>query len=92
MRCWLFWFLLVYLVRERRDLGAARAGWPAVSGGGAPSERFRRAHVLLIGWYLRGLVGSAARVLGLTLVSESVPDDLALGRAPTVPRPVRSSC
>jgi 1-acyl-sn-glycerol-3-phosphate acyltransferase len=49
--------------------------------------------VRLVGWYLRGLVGSASRVLGLRLVSESVPDDLALGhpvhRAPSATeRPV----
>ncbi len=78
----LFWFLLVYLVRESVGIFALLALWLA-SGFGwkVRSERFRRAHVLLIGWYLRGLVGSAARVLGLTLVSESVPDDLALGRS-----------
>lgn len=78
----LFWFLLVYLVRESVGIFALATLW-LLSGAGwkLRSERFHRAHVLLIGWYLRGLVGSAARVLGLKLVSESVPDDLALARA-----------
>lgn len=78
----LFWFLLVYLVRESVGLFALFTLW-LLSGLGwkVRSERFARAHVLLVGWYLRGLVGSAARVLGLTLVSESVPDDLVMGRS-----------
>lgn len=85
----LFWFLLVYLVRESVALFALLTLW-VLSGFGwkLRSERFARAHVLLTGWYLRGLVGSAARVLGLTLVAESVPDDLALGTEPGARRPV----
>lgn len=80
----LFWFLLVYLVRESVGLFALLTLW-VLSGFGwkLRSERFTRAHVQLTGWYLRGLVGSAARVLGLTLVAESVPDDLAFGRSAT---------
>ena len=90
----LFWFLLVYLVRESVGIFALTTLW-LLSGAGwkLRSDRFHRAHVLLIGWYLRGLVGSAARVLGLKLVSESVPDDLALAhvgsaspRRPVLPR------
>jgi 1-acyl-sn-glycerol-3-phosphate acyltransferase len=76
----LFWFLLVYLVRESVGLFALLTLW-IISGFGwkLRSPRFRAAHVVLIGWYLRGLIGSAARVLGLRLVGESVPDDLVLG-------------
>jgi len=75
----LFWFLLVYLLRESLGIFALTFIW-VISGFGwkLRTDRFRRAHVALIGWYLRGLVGSAARVLGLTLVNESVPDDLAI--------------
>jgi len=74
-----FWFLLVYLLRESLGIFALLFLW-VISGFGwkLRSDRFLRAHVALIGWYLRGLVGSAARVLGLTLVNESVPDDLAV--------------
>ena len=75
----LYWFLVVYLVRESTGIVALAALW--VLGGFGwklRTDRFRRAHVRLIGWYLRGLVGSAARVLGLRLVSEGVPDDLAI--------------
>lgn len=80
----LFWFLLVYLLRETIGIVALAFLWVA-SGFGRrlATERFRRAHVALIGWYLRGLVGSASRVLHLRLVTEAVPDDLA------VPAPVR---
>ena len=75
----LFWFLLVYLLRESLGVFALLALW-IVSGFGwrLRRDRFRRAHVLLVGWYLRGLVGSAAKVLGLRLVNEAVPDDLAI--------------
>lgn len=73
----LFWFLLVYLLRESVGICALAALWVA-SGFGRRlgTDRFRRAHVALVGWYLRGLVGSASRVLGLQLVTEAVPDDL----------------
>lgn len=75
----LFWFLLVYLLRESLGIFALCAIWLA-SGFGwkLRTDRFRRAHVALVGWYLRGLVVSAARVLGLRLVTESVPDELAI--------------
>lgn len=75
----LFWFLLVYLLRESLGVFALTALW-LLSGFGwkLRSDRFRRAHVALVGWYLRGLVVSAARVLGLRLVTESVPDELAI--------------
>ena len=75
----LYWFLVVYLVRESTGIVALTALW-VLSGFGwkLRSDRFLRAHVRLIGWYLRGLVGSAARVLGLRLVNEGVPDDLAI--------------
>ena len=75
----LFWFLLVYLLRESLGIFALFFVW-VTSGFGwkLQTDRFRRVHVALIGWYLRGLVGSAARVLGLALVNESVPDDLAV--------------
>lgn len=90
----LFWFLLVYLVRESVGIFALATMWVvSVFGWKLGTDRFRRAHVRMVGWYLRGLVGSASRVLGLRLVSESVPDDLALGhpvhRAPAATeRPV----
>ncbi|CAB4540820.1 unannotated protein [freshwater metagenome] len=76
----LFWFLLVYLLRESLGIFGLLSLW-LLSGCGwkLQSERFARAHVRLTGWYLRGLVGSASKVLGLSLITESVPDDLALG-------------
>lgn len=85
----LFWFLLVYLVRESMGVVALFTLW-VLSGFGwrRDSDRFRRAHVRLVGWYLRGLVGSAQRVLGLLLVSEAVPDDLALDHVAPTRRPV----
>jgi 1-acyl-sn-glycerol-3-phosphate acyltransferase len=85
----LFWFLLVYLVRESMGIFALITLW-ILSGFGwrLRSDRFQRAHVRLVGWYLRGLVGSAKRVLGLSLVSETVPDDLALDHVAPSRRPV----
>lgn len=90
----LFWFLLVYLLRESVGIVALAFLWVA-SGFGRRihTRRFRRAHVVLAGWYLRGIVGSASRVLGLRLVTEAVPDDLAVrdperGAPGTPPRPV----
>jgi 1-acyl-sn-glycerol-3-phosphate acyltransferase len=85
----LFWFLLVYLVRESMGVVALFTLW-LLSGFGwrQDSDRFRLAHVRLMGWYLRGLVGSANRVLGLSLVSEAVPDDLALDHVAPTRRPV----
>jgi 1-acyl-sn-glycerol-3-phosphate acyltransferase len=75
----LFWFLLVYLLRESLGVVALFALWVLSGfGWGLGRDHFRRAHVLLVGWYLRGLVGSAAKVLGLRLVNEAVPDDLAI--------------
>jgi hypothetical protein len=76
----MFWFLLVYLLRESLGIFGLLSLW-VLSGFGwkLRSERFSRAHIRLTGWYLRGLVGSASKVLGLSLVTESVPDDLALG-------------
>jgi len=76
----MFWFLLVYLLRESLGIFGLLSLW-VMSGFGwkLRSERFSRAHIRLTGWYLRGLVGSAAKVLRLSLVTESVPDDLALG-------------
>lgn len=75
----LAWFFVVYLVRESVGIVALTFLW-VLSGFGwkLRTDRFRRAHVRLIGWYLRGLVGSAAKVLGLRLMSEGVPDDLAI--------------
>jgi len=76
----LFWFFLVYLLRESLGIFGLFFLW-VTSGCGwkLRSDRFSRAHFRLTGWYLRGLVGSASKVLGLTLITESVPDDLALG-------------
>jgi 1-acyl-sn-glycerol-3-phosphate acyltransferase len=88
----LFWFLLVYLVRETLGIFALAFLWLASGfGRSLETDRFRRAHVALIGWYLRGLVDSASRVLGLRLVTEAVPDDLAVADRPVAgspPRPV----
>ena len=73
------WFLLVYLVRESVGLVALFALW-VVSGFGwrLSSDRMRRAHVFLVGWYLNGLVVSARRVMGLRVVTEDVPEGLAV--------------
>lgn len=70
----LTWFFIAYLLRETIGLFALAFLW-IVSGFGwkLDSERFRLAHLALAGWYLGGLVHSASRVLGLTLVSESEP-------------------
>ncbi len=70
----LFWFLLVYLVRESVGIFALITLW-VLSGFGwqLHRDRFRRAHVVLVGWFLRGLVGAASRVLGLRLVPDGVP-------------------
>lgn len=88
----LLWFLLVYLVRESVGLVAMFVLW-LVSGFGwrLRSDRMRRAHVVLEGWYLRGLTGSAQRVLGLRVTTDAVPAGLAVDepfRAP-VPEGVR---
>ncbi|MEX0767681.1 MAG: 1-acyl-sn-glycerol-3-phosphate acyltransferase [Microthrixaceae bacterium] len=76
----LFWFLLVYLLRESLGIFGLISLW-VMSGCGwkLRTDRFQQAHFRLTGWYLRGLIGSASKVLGLSLVTESVPDDLALG-------------
>lgn len=77
----LYWFLLVYLVRESVGLFALGALWVACGfGWKLRGDRFRRAHVKLEGWYLGGLVKSAQRVLGLRLDVQGVPDDLAVDR------------
>ncbi len=90
----LLWFALVFLVRECLGVVALAVLW-VLSGFGRnlDSDRSQRAHVALMGWYLRGLVGAASRVLGLELVTEAVPDDLRVrdgepGAPPTPPRPV----
>lgn len=81
----LFWFLLVYLVRESVGIFALVALW-VLSGFGwkLRSDRMVRAHVKLVGWFLGGLVKSAQRVLGLRLVADDVPEDLG------VPNPFRA--
>ncbi len=81
----LYWFLLVYLVRESVGIFALTALWVG-SGFGwkLRSDRVVRAHVKLEGWYLGGLVKSAQKVLGLRLVADGVPADLA------VPDPFRA--
>ena len=81
----LYWFLLVYLVRESVGIFALMALW-VMSGFGwkLRSDRMVRAHVKLEGWYLGGLVKSAQRVLGLRVVAEDVPGHLA------VPEPFRA--
>ena len=81
----LFWFLLVYLVRESVGIFALVALWVG-SGFGwkLRSDRIVRAHVKLEGWYLGGMVKSAERVVGLRLVADNVPADL------TVPDPFRA--
>ncbi|MFV0317443.1 MAG: 1-acyl-sn-glycerol-3-phosphate acyltransferase [Microthrixaceae bacterium] len=73
----LLWFLLVYLVRETVGLFALAVLW-VLSGFGwkLRSDRFVRAHVLLAGWFVGGLIGSARRVLGLRVVPEEVPDGM----------------
>jgi 1-acyl-sn-glycerol-3-phosphate acyltransferase len=75
----LLWFLLVYLVRESVALFALLFMW-VLSGFGLrlSSDRFQRAHFLLVGWYLHGLLGSARRVMGLRVVSEGQPESLAV--------------
>lgn len=80
----LLWFLLVYLVREAVGLCAMAVLW-VLSGFGwkLHGDRFQRAHVVLMGWYLHGLIGSARRVMGLRIVTEQGPDRLA------VPHPFR---
>jgi 1-acyl-sn-glycerol-3-phosphate acyltransferase len=77
----LLWFLLVYLVREAAGLCAMCFLW-VFSGFGwkLHRDRFQRAHVVLVGWYLHGLIGSARRVLGLRVVTEIPPDHLAVAR------------
>lgn len=90
----LLWFLLVYLVRESVGLVAMFVLW-LLSGFGwwLRTDRMMRAHVLLEGWYLRGLTGSARRVLGLRVVTDDVPEELTVDgpfRSPDPPgcRPV----
>lgn len=85
----LFWFLLVYLVTESVGLFALATLW-VLSGFGwkLGSDRFRVAHVRLVGWFVRTLVSSAGRVLGLRLVTEAVPDDLVAAPRSTSERPV----
>jgi 1-acyl-sn-glycerol-3-phosphate acyltransferase len=81
----LYWFLLVYLVRESVGIFALIALW-VMSGFGwkLRSDRIVRAHVKLEGWYLGGLVKSAQRVLGLRVIPEDVPAELQ------VPDPFRA--
>lgn len=69
------WFLLVYLLRESLGVVALGTLW-ILSGFGwrIRSPRFRRAHLWLMAWYLRGLRTAAARVMGLVVVTESPPD------------------
>lgn len=90
----LFWFLLVYLVHESLGIVALGVLW-VLSGFGwrLEDDWSQRAHVALIGWYLRGLVRAASRVLGLELVTEAVPADLRVrdgepGAPASPPRPV----
>ncbi|HTO01775.1 MAG TPA: 1-acyl-sn-glycerol-3-phosphate acyltransferase, partial [Microthrixaceae bacterium] len=68
----LAWFFIVYIVRESVGLCALAFLW-VVSGFGwkLSSERFQEAHYSLMGWYLRGLINSASRVLGLKMVDET---------------------
>lgn len=75
----LLWFLVVYLVRETVGLMALLVLW-VLSGFGwrLGSDRFVRAHVLMAGWFVGGLIGSARRVLGLRVVPEEVPASLAV--------------
>ena len=75
----LMWFLLVYLMRESAGLVALFVLW-VVSGFGwrLSSDHMQRAHVVLAGWYLRGVVGSARKVLGLRIVTEQIPDHLVV--------------
>lgn len=77
----LLWFLLVYLVREAVGLCAMFFLW-VLSGFGwrLHHDRFQRAHIVLAGWYLHGLIGSARRVLGLRVLTEVPPDHLAVSR------------
>lgn len=73
----LLWFAVVYLVREAIGLVALFVLW-IVSGFGwkLGSDRLQRAHVVLAGWFVGGLIGSARRVLGLRVVTEHVPLEL----------------
>lgn len=77
----LLWFLVVYLVRETVGLMALLVLW-VLSGFGwrLGSDRFVRAHVLMAGWFVGGLIGSARRVLGLRVVPEEVPASMAVDR------------
>lgn len=75
----LLWFAVVYLVRESVGLVALFVLWVA-SGFGwrLRSDRFERAHVVLAGWFVAGLIGTARRVLGLRVVTEHVPLELRI--------------
>ncbi len=68
------WCLLVYLLRESLGVVALGTVW-VLSGFGwrIRHPRFRRAHLWLMGWYLRGLRTAAARVMGLVVVTETAP-------------------
>ena len=48
--------------------------------GGAGSQRLVRAHTLLLGWFVRGVLRDRAVLLGAALVAETIPDDLVLDR------------
>jgi len=75
----LLWFLLVYLVRESVGLIALFVLWVACGfGWKMRADRFQRAHVVLVGWFLHGLTGSAHKVLGLRIVTEDLPGHLAV--------------
>ncbi len=67
----LLWMMLVYLVREATGLVALFVLW-ALSGFGwkLHTPRFDRAHVVVAGWFVGGLIDSARRVLGLTIVED----------------------
>jgi len=75
----LLWFLVVYLLRETVGLVALFVLW-ILSGFGwrIRSDRFVRAHVVIAGWFVGGLIGSARRVLGLRVSVEDVPPGLAV--------------
>ncbi|MEI2696984.1 MAG: hypothetical protein V9E94_01100 [Microthrixaceae bacterium] len=61
-------------------LGVLWVGSPLL--GGAGSQRLVRAHTLLLGWLVRGLLRDRAVLLGAALVAETIPDDLVLDHRP----------
>ncbi len=82
--------VVLALMREALVAVALAALWvcsPLLGGTGSP--RLVRAHTLLLGWFVRGLLRNRAVLLDAPLVVETIPDDLVLDhRPPEDRRPV----